>query len=143
MTEINQFLFSAVPLLVFWLGLTFVIAKISGWSTLAQKFPDKDGGGMVDSRKFFVSIRMRFLGNYKSSVFFEVLPQGLRMKVFLPLKFGHDDILIPWDELQVAQETSSLLGMYKFTFKSLPEIYVRTYRNTGRWIAKHKLQYHI
>lgn len=141
MTEINQFLFAAVPFLVFWLSLTFVMAKISGWSALAQKFPDRGDTGTINSRRLFVSIRMRFMGNYRGSVFFEALPQGLRMKMLFFLRFGHNNILIPWNELKVTKETTSLLGMYKFSFESLSDMYFMTHRGTGRWIVEQKKQY--
>ncbi|MBT3539137.1 hypothetical protein HOF40_04605 [Candidatus Parcubacteria bacterium] len=141
MTEINKFLFAVVPFFVVWLGSTFLISKITGWSTLAQKFPDKCDTGAVNSRRLFVSIRMRIMGNYRGSVFLEALPQGLRMKVLFFLRFGHNNILIPWNELKVEEEAPSFLRMYKFSFESVPEIYFRTFSGTGKWIVEHKMQH--
>jgi len=127
--------------LLFWCAIVFVIGKLGGWGAIVHRFPYTGataGGG--NERKRFQSIKIG-LSNYSGVVNFEALPQGLHMSTIFLFKFGHSDVLIPWEELCVESGKGLLHHMYQFSFVSLPHKSFSTMKGLGDWIIENKKQY--
>lgn len=85
----------------FFAGLLVVIAKISGWTRLAERFPDDR---VLDDG---VCFRGQFLRigwcDYNGCMTIRVSSEGLFLAVW-PIFVGHAPVLIPWPALRVVEE---------------------------------------
>lgn len=93
------FVFALIP--VFFAGLLVVIAKVGGWTKLAEKFPaDREPDEATCFRGQFLQIGWC---GYNGCTTIRVSPDGLYLAVW-PIFVAHPPILIPWSELRVFQE---------------------------------------
>ncbi len=79
-----------------WVLVSFVMARMSGWSLLAKHYA---GGQFVSEET--ARFRTATLGpiQYHSLITFGVNEQGLRMAVPLIFRLGHPPLVIPWSEM--------------------------------------------
>ncbi len=85
----------------FFAGLLVVIAKVSGWTGLVERFPgDRVPDDGICFRGQYVRIGWC---DYNGCITIRVSPEGLYLAVW-PIFVGHRPILIPWPELRVLEE---------------------------------------
>ena len=93
------FVFALLP--AFFSGFLVVIAKISGWAGLAERFPaDREP---MDGTCFRCQYLRIGWCDYNGCLTIRVSPEGLYLAVW-PIFVGHRPLLIPWSELRVVQE---------------------------------------
>lgn len=91
--------FAVLP--AFFAGLFVVIAKLSGWKKLAERFPaDRVLDEGICFRRQFLRIGWC---DYNGCVTIRVSPDGLSLAVW-PIFVGHAPLLIPWSEVRVVKE---------------------------------------
>lgn len=102
-----------VPLFVgSWCFVCGLLAHVSGWRSLAQRFP---ASGVVEGERFrFASASIGALSwfpvSYASCLFFTVGRTGLSMSVFFPFRFLSPEVHIPWSQVESVEESAQLLG---------------------------------
>lgn len=80
---------------VFWIGIVYLISRLSGWKRLSREFPAT--GRIEGSVHRFCSARLKFATNYSNCLTVTVSPAGIHMLPMKAFQFGHSAILIPWD----------------------------------------------
>lgn len=91
-----------------WLGMCNLLSRLAGWHRLAERYaatlPPVGRRFWIESGKFgWVS--------YNSCLTIHATPEGLHLAVWLPFRFGHPPLLIPWRELRnVGSRTVWLCG---------------------------------
>jgi hypothetical protein len=81
---------------LFWMGITFLIAQMSGWSGLAGRYQTNQI--FPDNTKHFQYGRMG-LANYNGTLKVGLSREGLYLGVFILFRVGHPDLFIPWSEI--------------------------------------------
>ena len=82
-------------------GLLVVIAKLSGWTKLAERFrADREPDDGTCFRGQFFRIGWC---DYNGCMTIRVSPEGLYLAVW-PIFVGHAPLLIPWSALRVVEE---------------------------------------
>jgi len=84
-----------------WVGVTGLLAHLSGWATLAARFPSDDP---VDGQRFRFasgSLGWRWVPvHYGNGLFVTVSPTGLRLSLFLPFRFLSPPLFVPWTAVE-------------------------------------------
>lgn len=131
-----DWLWSAFPLLfvVIWIVVVQLVSSAGGWRALAETYPA--AGEPSSLRLRFRSARMRHGTNYNGVITFVSSPAGLHLSVFLPFRFGHGPIFVPWTDVSV--ETGRLLFVPTLTFRFArrPEIPLRVQRGLGQKLLR-------
>jgi hypothetical protein len=87
-----------------WLGMTMLLSRMSGWTTLADRFlADEPPSG---ERFRLVSGSMgRFLPvNYGSCLFVTVNDRGFYLSIMFLFRLGSPALFIPWSEVEATDE---------------------------------------
>lgn len=93
------FVFALLP--VFFGGLLVLIARLSGWAKLAERFPadrEPEGGNRFRGQYFRIG-----WCDYNGCLTIQVSPEGLYLAIW-PIFVGHRPLLIPWSALRVVEE---------------------------------------
>lgn len=86
--------------LLFWVGLIHALAYLSGWRRLAAAYPSPR---QVDGRTVWMgSVALGTWCGYSNCVILTANHAGLRMALWLPFRFGHPPIFLPWAEMQAS-----------------------------------------
>lgn len=93
-----------IPLFaLLWLGVTGLLALLSGWVRLASRFA---GTPMLEGERFrFVSGALghrKFPVNYNGCLFVYLSPEGLGLSILFPFRFRSPPLLIPWSAIRAA-----------------------------------------
>lgn len=94
--------------LLFWCVVNFLIAALTGWSTLARRFRMQSPFTSPTWR--FQSARMRWSTHYGSCLTVGADPTGLMLSVFFLFRVGHPPLFVPWSEISVVERSKSWLG---------------------------------
>jgi hypothetical protein len=83
----------------FWLGITWLIGKLSGWHALVQRYPNRTDANI---RSFsWRSGKMGSIGaNMRSVLTLDVCQTGLRVSLFWPFAAFNKPFLVPWDQIK-------------------------------------------
>ena len=110
-----------------WFFVLFLIARLSGWATLARHFADPDwqaSRARLSSRKGknfnFVSMKLGPLGQYGSSLGVAIAANGLYIWPIFPFRPGHPPLYIPWRAISDVQAGSMLFRTTTRLAISLP-----------------------
>lgn len=95
-----------------WFTICALLALLSGWKALAERFR---APAQVSGERFrFASASMRivpwFPVNYSSCLVVTVGSSGLGLSVFFPFRFLSPGLLIPWSQVESVEEKSGLFG---------------------------------
>lgn len=91
-----------------WIGVTWLIAKTSGWIALANRFPDRPETALA--RFNWQSGRMGPFGaRMKNILSVDVCLSGLRLSLFWLFATWSKPILVPWDQISV-KSVKGILG---------------------------------
>ncbi len=94
MQDLVSFL-SSVAFPIAWCAMTWYLARVSGWSELARKYPSQAHPN-GESHHF----QSGYVGSmsYGFCLTLNVTSEGLGISVFLPLRVGHPPMFIPWNQ---------------------------------------------
>ncbi len=109
-----------------WMFVSALLAEISGWRLLLEKFADD--GSSADGEQFrFVSAQLRRVlwlpVNYKNCLWVRVNPHGFSLQVFMLLRFRSPALFIPFTAVEEVKTefARGFMGNHThITFKSLP-----------------------
>jgi hypothetical protein len=107
-------LFLLVPLFVLifaglWLLIPLLLARLGGWSRLAERFP---APGPANGTAFrWQSARLGLI-NYNNCLTIHISPEGLYLAVTALLRAGHWPVLIPWKDIHDAKSQRMLWAEY-------------------------------
>ncbi len=83
-----------------WFGILMLLAKVGGWSKLAEHYTDREA---APTRTWgFRSARIGLV-NYNGGLTFGVTHNGLMLRAFMLLRPGHPTLVIPWTDLTITQ----------------------------------------
>jgi hypothetical protein len=109
---LNQYPLAFIPLIFFfWCAVSFLIAAVSGWMDLVQRF--RLSSTFAGSTWSFQSASMRWMSRYRSCLNVGADPSGLQLSMFFLFRPGHPPLFIPWSEITVARR-------WKFLF--IPQV---------------------
>src|SRR5580765_7585355 len=106
-----------------WIGVTALLAALSGIGELAERYPDRPEQRPWRTLRFQSGQLGRFIMtgvNYGGCLRFDVCPAGLRVKIWRIYAPFSKPFLVPWDAIAV--ESRPVLG--------LPFYFARRYRLT-------------
>jgi hypothetical protein len=92
-----------VPAFVlFWIGMCALMAKLSGWQKLAERFPWRQTAGGETFRMASAAIgkSSAFPVNYKNCLTIVVGRSGLALSLFFAFRILSPPLLIPWSQLE-------------------------------------------
>jgi hypothetical protein len=96
-----------------WLGITGLLAHLSGWAHVARDYPV--GASPGGQRFNFVSgsMGLRFFPvSYGSCLFVDVGSAGFRLSIFLPFRFLTPPMFIPWSDVTSVTSKKFLFFSY-------------------------------
>ncbi|MFH1286356.1 MAG: hypothetical protein ABII02_01230 [Candidatus Magasanikbacteria bacterium] len=129
-------IFFVLAFLVFWAGIVVLTSRLSRWNKLAEVYPDVTTGGDGE-KKMFGGARMNNIANYNGTITFEATSAGLRMKQIIIFRFGHENLLIPWSDIEEKEYLMSTIG---FRFTRVPKLKILVSKKMGNWILEKKKQ---
>jgi hypothetical protein len=106
--------------------VSFLIARIGGWSLLARVYPAQSD--TLDGETWrFQSIQMRWSTNYGNCVTVRTNPLGLGFSVLFLLRLGHPPLLIPWSDITVHRRKRSRFfpSWVELRFRLEPSVPIR------------------
>jgi hypothetical protein len=89
-----------------WMLVVTLIAEIGGWRGLARLYREPEGMARSPVRSFrMASVDLRrgalsLPANYSNCVIVDVAREGLHLRVWLPFRFRHPPLLIPWGQIE-------------------------------------------
>ena len=103
-----------------WIALSILIAKLSGWASLARDY--RDDAPLDGDRFHFQSAGMRFGTNYSGCLTVGVNRKGLYLAVWLLFRFGHPPLLIPWRDITMTERKKFFMQQVLLRFARCPSI---------------------
>jgi len=94
---------------VFWLTVMFLVAIMSGWRKLAEKYGLQDGQEMPEGEKFgwkSAALRGRLPTSYNNCLNFFICSEGLGIAPVKIFAFGHPPLFVPWAEIALSERKS-------------------------------------
>ena len=123
-----------------WLLSTTLMAVFSGWTTLAQHFPDRDDRPLKVLR--FQSARLGKGGrwnpwggvSYGSCLRFDICAGGLRVKIWRIFGPFSRPFFVPWDKISVEEQRIFFFRTYRLAFGSSDLSALTIYRRSFKKI---------
>lgn len=97
-----------------WVGVTWLLARMSGWHALMERFPDKNETALGDLR--WQTGAMGVGVNYKNILRLSACPSGLRvgaLKFFAPFS---RPFFVPWEKIKVRRTKWFWADIAEMTF---------------------------
>jgi hypothetical protein len=96
----------AIGFPIFWMGVVYLVSRLSGWSSLAKRYP----ATRPASGQYFgwSSGRISRFSNYNHSINVTISSTGVHLETVFFFKFGHAPVFLPWDAI-VAMRHSKIL----------------------------------
>lgn len=124
-------LWVAIPILLvgFWFGVSQLLASLSGWRELAQKY----GVGSVSS--FTRKTTGGRIGGvaYNGCLVVGANAEGVALSVLLLFRPGHAPIFVPWAELSMGAE-GSVAGATRLRFRAAPQVTLELPEIVADWL---------
>jgi hypothetical protein len=98
---------------LFWWGNVRLMAYLSGWKTIAARFPAKE---RRPKKSFWGQSAKIGWARYSGCVTVESTAEGIYLGVIFPFQFGHKPIFIPREEIRVVKERK-ILWMERVQFE--------------------------
>lgn len=96
-----------LPLLfpLFYAAGLWVTARLTGWHSLARRFPAQHPSSRKLGRVFWGSVQMGTFGNYNHCVVWSAHEEFLRLAPWFYLRVAHSPVHLPWESLHFVQRT--------------------------------------
>ncbi len=104
--------------------IAFKAGQTDGWAKLANEFA---GHGSFDFSRNYMTVNLGWMA-YKSCVRVGISSEGLTLQIQFPFQYGHPDLFIPWDRLELTGR--GLLGLSV-------QLDLKTRRPTHQDISRH------
>ncbi len=108
---------------VFWLAIMFLVAAMSGWRTLAEKYGLPEGEQMPEGTTIkwrSAALWGRFPTNYKSCLNFTATPTGLGIAPVAIFSTGHQPLFIPWADITMEEKKILFSQRLKLKIEGTP-----------------------
>jgi hypothetical protein len=106
---IDKYPLAFLPLFIlFWCAVTYLIALLTGWSRLAERF--RLSTTFTGPTWNFQTARMRFTARYGNCLTVGADPTGLEISILFLFRPAHPPLFIPWSEITLARR-STFLGI--------------------------------
>jgi hypothetical protein len=136
----------AIPLMLlgfagFWTLIVGLIGMIGGWTGLGALFREPPDAPRPTAQAFSMSsLDLRGpIGlpmNYNNCVIVALGDVGIHLRTWLPFRFGHPPLLIPWSEIESAQVGRAFLRRATTVSMRGTDTRVRIYGAAGRAVAE-------
>lgn len=102
-----DFLLYSIPLIVLtfpiifagvWFSVLFLLSRFGGWADMARKFRAVEIPEGLVLR--WQSVQLGGWCNYNRVLTFVISEKGFYMAPWKPFSFGHQPLLIPWEEIR-------------------------------------------
>lgn len=93
--------------LAFWFVMMFVVAVMSGWRVLVEKYGLPEGQSMPEGAQYkwrSAALWGRFPTNYNSCLIFTTTPEGLGIAPVWIFSAGHPAMFIPWGDIALEEK---------------------------------------
>ncbi len=102
-------IFLLFPLI--WLGVCFLLSRISGWARLAQQFgvSELPTGHQFKMVSGFVG-KQRFPVRFRGVMSMLLNDEGVGFSLALPFRFGASPFFIPWEQIESVEPGRALLS---------------------------------
>ena len=118
----------------FFCGLMIVIARLSGWIALAQRY--RLNGRFDGTCWYFQHAQFRWSMNYSGALTIGVNGDGLYLSIWPMFRPGHPRLFIPWSETTIRMSRTFWLGNYmEIQFPNVPRTLIRFHERLAKRIA--------
>ena len=115
MSDIATLLLVVVGVPLFLWGTLLLVARLSGWRRMAERFAT-DEPPAPDAVRFRWQTGYVGWARYKDRLDVAVQPDGLRLSVFAAFRAGYPPLLIPYSEIAAVERKSRVLfSVYQLT----------------------------
>ena len=124
-----------IPLIIagyaaLWVGISLLIAKVSGWSALAERYRT-DPAMFTGWKTGFQSGRMRVWTRYGGALTVGANGMGFYLAVLAIFRAGHPPLFVPWHAIDVTQGTRFIYAYTTFHFREVPGVTLEVSRRLG------------
>jgi hypothetical protein len=123
-----------VAFIGFLIVLFMLVARLSGWTTLATFY--RLSGSFSGQCWRFQSAELGWEIGYNNCLTVRVNPAGLYLSVFFLFRPGHPNLFIPCTEISVTRKKGFLSTYMEFQFSQAPMIPSRVSERLGQRITK-------
>lgn len=117
---------ATAALVSFWVVLSLVIGRLTGWAALARAY--RSQWPMDGPRLRFQSLRLGSWGGYNQAITFACGMAGLHIAVLFILRPGHPPLFVPWEDVTVRAEEWKLFFLrgrcVRMYFRECPRVAV-------------------
>jgi len=85
-----------------WCLASYMVSLLGGWYAISKKYRRQE---TANGRLYFFTSMNVGIGTYASCLFIRVGEKGLDISVFLPFRFFHPPLLIPWNAFDSCKRT--------------------------------------
>jgi hypothetical protein len=130
-----------IPVLLFpvvWVGLLNLIARMSGWSQLAEAYRHRGRFDGFRKRVVFAQLRGGWFFGLPSEYGGLTMgsnPQGLYLAVFPLFRPGHPPLFVPWRDVTASLERRGLFTFATFAFRQGPRVRLRVWHRPARQVV--------
>jgi hypothetical protein len=121
-----------------WTVALSLIARLSGWSALAERYEAVDPFE-GPTRRFQTIAMSRFKlvpATYGNIVNIGADARGLHLSLFLPFRPFHPRLVVPWSDLHAAPKQFLLWARAELTAAGAPEIKIAIPGPAAAWLAE-------
>jgi hypothetical protein len=108
----------AVPVL--WAASLELLSAVGGWRKLAEAYPSLQP--IAGKRFLFQSAQLRYSVGYNGCLTITADVRGLFVSILLPLRIGHPDFFVPWDEISSEPGGSRWSPTLRLRFSRCPAV---------------------
>jgi hypothetical protein len=119
-----------------WFGGIYLIALLSGWLRLAQRYRCEQGFGGDWWR--FQSCAMRWGTAYRGILTLGANAEGLYLEVPYVFRVGHPPLFVPWSEITVSERRRWMVAGTQFMLGRNEQIPLWVYAGLGAKVLTHR-----
>ena len=124
-----------VVFIIFWVGISFLLAYLGGWARLAQYYEVRSP---FAGQKWHMQSGRMGMTNYKGCLTVGVNESGLYLAVLPIFRAGHPPLFIPWYDITTAPSKQFFMSYLDFTFARVPSLRLRLPERFGNMVLSHR-----
>lgn len=119
-----------------WAVLWIYRARRGGWTRLAVAYATPPRQDVLPRRWQSLTL-MPVRYRYRWIISMRLTVDGLYLRPILPFRFGHDPILIPWEDIEIfAVETYPADRLYDLKIARVPQVRIRVGAGVAQFIRR-------